>query len=240
MNATTQVDQSRMMGTAAFKKEINHLLYSPSATGVEGEPDPGWNSRDHALVMALMLRSADPSPKIAAGKCMFVQGPVAGNTAFGIGQDDYHKSGHNWLLHAKFGLIDVSPSLQSKEHSFREPFNGVFNRVWLPPGKERVSVVLCQDPDDYVKAIEKARRALNHSTAIYLHLDEVEVTGKFLKSPFKFLNSRFASEIKSRFGAGFYPAVAKHLHGFMLGKRDSLMNMGRLQAWGAIADEFAD
>jgi hypothetical protein len=239
MGATTQIDQSRMMGTAAFKKEINHLLYSSSYTGSDGELDMGWNGRDHALVMALLLRSADKHPKIASGKCMFVQGPVAGNAAFGIGQEDYHKSGHNWLVHAKFGLIDISPSLQSKEHHFREPFDGIFNRVWLPPGKERTSVVQCLDPDDYMKAIEKARRALNHSTAVYLHLDEVEVSEKLIKSPFKFLNSRFASEIKSRFGAGFYPAVAKHLHGFMLGKRDSLTSLARLQAWGSVVDEFA-
>ena len=82
-------------------------------------------------------------------------------------------------------------------------------------------------------------RALNHSTAIYLQLDAVEVTGKLLQSPFKFLNSRHSSEIKSRFGAGFYLALAKHLHGFMLGKRDSLMSLGPVQAWGQIVDEFA-
>ena len=238
MSATAQIDQSRMMGTAAFKKEINHLLYSTSHIDAEGELDMGWNCREHALVMALLLRSADPRPKIASGKCMFVQGPVAGNAAFGIGQEDFHKGGHNWLDHAKFGLIDVSPSLQSKEHSFREPFNGIINRVWLPPGKERVSVVVCLDPDDYVNAIEKARRALNHSTAIYLQMDAVEVTGKLLKTPFKFLNTRHASEIKSRFGAGFYLALAKHLHGYMLGKRDSLRSLAPLQAWGQIVDEF--
>jgi hypothetical protein len=240
MSATQQIDQSRMMGTAAFKKEINHLLYSTSHTGSDGELDLGWNCREHALVMALMLRSADPSPKIAAGKCMFIQGPVAGNTSFGIGQEDYHKSGHNWLVHAKFGIIDVSPSLQTKEHAFREPFNGVFNRVWLPPGKERASVVVCRDPDDYVKAIEKAKRALNHSTAVYMHLDEIEVTDKLIKSPFKFLGSHFSAEIKSRFGAEFYLAVAKHLHGFMLGKRESLVSLGKLQAWGAVVDEFCE
>ncbi len=239
MNVDNQIDKSRMMGTAAFKKEINHLLYSNHFTSSDGEFDAGWNCRDHALVVALMLKSGDDYPKVANGKCMFVQGPVSGNAAFRIGQEDHSKSGHNWLVHSKFGLIDVSPALQSREHRFREPFNGIFNRVWLPPGKERTSVVQHLDPDDYMKAIEKARRALNHSTAVYLHLDELEVTEKLIKSPFKFLNSRFASEIKSRYGAGFYPAVAKHLHGFMLGKRDSLTSLARLQAWGSVVDEFA-
>ena len=238
MGVTSKVDKSRMMGTAAFKKEINHLLYSNSFTGSEGEFDAGWNSRDHSLVMALMLKSGDIYPNIANGKCMFVQGSVAGNAAFGIGQESHYKSGHSWLVHSKFGLIDVSPSLQSKEHNFREPFNGVFNRVWLPPGKERVSVVLCHDPNDYEKEIAKARRAMNHSTGVYLHLDEFEVTGKLLKSPFKFLHTRFSTEIKNRFGAVFYLAVAKHLHDFVVGKTDSLMSMGRVQAWGAVVDEF--
>jgi hypothetical protein len=239
MGANNQIDKSRMMGTAAFKKEINHLLYSPGYTGSDGEFDAGWNCRDHSLVMALMLKSGDNYPKIANGKCMFVQGPVSGNAAFGIGQDDYHKSGHNWLVHSKFGLIDVSPALLSKEHRFRESFNGIFNRVWLPPGKDRVSVVLCHEPHDYVEEIKKARRAMAHTTAVYLHLDDQEVAGKLIKSPFKFLNSRFSTEIKNRFGSDFYPAVAKHLHDFVLGKNNSLMSLGSLQAWGSVVDEFS-
>ena len=239
MTVKNQIDKSRMMGTAAFKKEINHLLYYNSFTDSDGEFDAGWNSRDHSLVMALMLKSGDNYPQIANGKCMFVQGPVAGNAAFGIGQENYHKSGHSWLVHAKFGLIDVSPSLQTKEHRFREPFNGVFNRVWLPPGKERVSVVLCHDLHNYEKEIEKARHAMNHSTAVYMHLDDLEVTEKLIKSPFKFLNSRFSTEIRNRFGEDFYPAVAKHLHDFMLGKKESLMSLGRVKAWGTVVDEFS-
>jgi len=239
MGITNQIDKSRMMGTAAFKREINHLLYSNSYTGSDGEFDAGWNSRDHSLVMALMLKSGDNYPKIANGKCMFVQGPVSGNAAFGVGQEDYYKSGHNWLIHSKFGLIDVSPCLQSKEHRFRESFNGVFNRVWLPPGKKRVSVVLCHDPHEYVEEIEKARHAMARSTAVYLHLDEQEVTKKLIKSPFKSLNSRFSIEIKNRFGSVFYLAVAKHLHDFVLGNRNSLMSLGRLKAWGTVVDEFS-
>jgi hypothetical protein len=239
MGVTNRIDKSRMMGTAAFKREINHLLYSNSYTGSDGEFDAGWNCRDHSLVMALMLKSGDNYPKIANGKCIFVQGPVSGNAAFGVGQEDYYKSGHNWLIHSKFGLIDVSPSLQSKEHRFRESFNGVFNRVWLPPGKKRVSVVLCHDPHEYVEEIEKARHAMARSTAVYLHLDEQEVTEKLIKSPFKFLNSRFSTEIKNRFGSDFYPAVAKHLHDFVLGERNSLLSLGRLKAWGAVVDEFS-
>ncbi len=236
MSGNNQIDKSRMMGTAAFKKEINHLLYSNSYTGTDGEFDAGWNCRDHSLVMALMLKSGDNYPKIANGKCMFVQGPFAGNVAFRIGQEDYYKTGHNWLVHSKFGLIDVSPTLQSKEHRFRSVFNGVFNRVWLPPGKERVSVVVCHDLDDYVEQIEKASHAMAHSTAVYMHLAEQDVTEKFIESPFKFLNSRFSTEIKSRFGADFYPAVAKHLHDFVLGKNNSLVSLGRVKAWGSVVD----
>lgn len=238
MSVSNQVDKTRMMGTAAFKKEINHLLYSNSFTGSDGEFDAGWNCRDHALVMALMLKSGETYPKIASGKCMFVQGPFAGNAAFRIGQEDYYKSGHSWLVHATFGLIDVSPFLQSKEHRFRAPFNGIFNRVWLPQAKERVSVVVCHDLPGYVEEIEKASHALHHSTAIYLHVDDAEVTGKLIESPFKFLNSRFSAEIKSRFGADFYPAVAKHLHDFVLGKADSMVSHGKIKAWGEVVDNF--
>lgn len=239
MGDTNKIDKTRMMGTAAFKKEINHLLYSNSFTGSEGEFDAGWNSRDHALVMALMLKSGDNYPKIASGKCMFVQGPVSGNPTFRIGQESHYKSGHNWLLHSTFGLIDVSPTLLSKQHHFRESFNGIFNRVWLPTGKERVSVILCDDPHVYEEEIEKASQKMAHSTAVYFYLDDLEVTEKLLKGPFKFLNSRFSTEIKNRFGPDFYPAVAKHLHNFVVGKTDSLMSQGRIKAWGIVVDEFS-
>ena len=239
MSVNNQIDKSRMMGTAPFKKEINHLLYSTNHTASDGHFGAGWNCRDHALVIALMLKSGEVYPKIASGRCMFVQGPVSGNAAFRIGQEDDYNGGHNWLVHSKFGLIDVSPALQSKEHRFREPFNGIFNRVWLPRGKGRVSVVLCHDQHDYVSQIEKASRAMAHSTALYLHLDDHEVSHKLIQSPFKFLNSRFSNEIKSRFGSGFYPAVAKHLHDFVLGKSDSLAGMAKLKAWGTVIDEFS-
>jgi hypothetical protein len=239
MSVNNQIDKSRMMGTAAFKKEINHLLYSTSYTSADGEFDAGWNGRDHSLVMALMLKSGDNYPKIANGKCMFVQGPFAGNAAIRVGQEDYYKAGHSWLIHSKFGLIDVSPSLQSKEHRFRSAFNGVVNRVWLPPGKERVSVVVCQEPNDYVEEIEKASHGIHHSTAVYLHLADVEVTEKLIKNPFKFLNSRSSTEIKNRFGSDLYPAVAKHLHDFVLGKSNSLISQQRVKAWGAVVDEFS-
>jgi len=238
MAATSNIDKTRVMGTAAFKKEINHLLQSASFTSSEGEIDQGWNSRDHALVMALMLKSVDGYPKIASGKVMFVQGPVAGNAAFCIGQPETYKIGHGWLLHAKFGHIDLSPSLQTREHSFREPLNGIFNRVWLPPGKERTSVEMVDDPAVYTGQIDKAMQKQAHSTAVYLHQDDFELTDKLLESPFKFLGTRFSTEIKTRFGAIFYPAVARHLHDFVVGKSDSLTSLAKIQAWGAVVDSY--
>lgn len=238
MGASNKIDPSRMMGSAAFKREINHLLYAGHVSGPGADNDLGWNGREHALVIALMLRHGDKNPKIASGKCMYVQGPVSGNAAFGIGQEIYHKTGHNWLVHAKFGLIDLSPTLQNREHHFRDSFNGILNRVWMPPGKERSSVVVCTDEARYERAIDRARRAMAHSTAIYLHLDDTGVSAKLIKSPFKFLHSRLSSEIKQRFGAEFYPAVAKHLHDFVLGKADTLVKQGKVQAWGAVVDSY--
>ena len=239
MSVKTEIDKSRMMGTAAFKREINHLLYSKSHAGNDGEFDAGWNCRDHALVIALMLKSGDAYPKIANGKVMFVQGPYSGNAAFGIGQEIHYERGHNWVVHPKFGLIDVSPSLEAGHRRIRAPFNGIFNRVWLPPGKEKAKVVMCDEPQDYEQEISKASKAYGHSTAVYLHLDDQEVTGKLLKSPFKFLNSRFSAEIKKRFGSTFYPAVANHLYHYMLGDKNSLLSLGNVKAWGTALDEFS-
>ena len=99
--------------------------------------------------------------------------------------------------------------------------------------------MVCDDLHNYVKEIEKASHAMHHSTAVYMQLDDLEVTEKLIKSPFKFLNSRFSTEIKSRFGPDFYPAVAKHLHDFTLGKSNSLVSEGRIKAWGIVVDAFS-
>jgi len=103
----------------------------------------------------------------------------------------------------------------------------------------RTSVELVEDPVVYSGQIDKAMCKQAHSTAVYLHLEDFEVTDKLLESPFKFLGSRLSTEIKSRFGARFYPAVAKHLHDFVVGKADSLTNLAKIQAWGAAVDALA-
>jgi hypothetical protein len=229
-------DNSHRMGTGAFKNEINHLLHTQAHMGSDGEFDPGWNCRDHALVMAMLLKRGGVYPKVANGKCMFVQGPYLKNTSFEVGQENYQKNGHNWLIDQQFGMIDVSPLLELKRRRFRAQFNGIFNRVWLPGGKERVKVVVCHDALEYEQEIEKANQLNGLSTAVYLHLDELEVTDQLTESPFKFLRSPLSAEVKKRFGADFYKAVARHLHGFTLGKKNSLMDLEKLKAWGSLVD----
>jgi len=233
-----EIDKSRRMGTSEFKDEINHLLHTQGHMGTDGEFDAGWNSRDHALVMAMLLKRSGTFPKIGNGKCMYVQGPYLKNTSFRIGQEPHQVSGHNWVVDQRFGLIDVSPLLESKKHTFRTPFNGVFGQVWLPAGKERVKVVVCHDADAYEKEIDNAGRLGGLSTTVYLHTDDLVVTDQIVKSPFKFLKSHLSGEIKKRFGSAFYPAVAHHLHGFTLGQRNSLKHMEKLKAWGTLLDDF--
>jgi len=232
-----EIDNSRSLGTSVFKREINHLLHTKSHIRSDGEFDAGWNCRDHALVMAMLLKREGSYPKIANGKCMYVQGPYLGNSSFGIGQGNDNGSGHGWLVDQSFGLIDVSPVLELKKHRFRASFDGIYGRVWLPPAKEKVKVVVCDDPQKYENEIGKASHLNGHSTAVYLHLDDSEVTQRLIESPFRFLNSKLSEEIKKRFGSGFYPAVANHLQGFMLGQRDSLKGLGQLKAWATVFDE---
>jgi hypothetical protein len=235
-----EIETSRRMGTSAFKKEINHLLHTRSHIENNIEFDAGWNSRDHALVMAMLLKRKGSYPSIASGKCMFVQGPYLRYSSIGVGQEHDYIGGHSWVVDPKFGLIDVSPILEIKKHRFRAGFDGVFGRVWLPSGKDRVNVVVCDNSDAYEREIIKASHLTRQSSAVYMHLEEFEVTGSFIEHPFKFLNSEISDEIKKRYGAGFYPAVAKHLQNFMLGATDSLTSMGELEAWSVVFDSFSE
>jgi hypothetical protein len=231
-------DRSHRMGTSAFKNEINHLLHTQAHMGSDGELDPGWNCRDHALVLAMLLKRGGIYPRIANGKCMFVQGPYLKNASFQIGQEDYQKIGHNWVVDQQFGIIDVSPQLELKRHRFRAPFNGIYGGVWLPSGKERVKVVVCHDSPTYEQEIDKANQLNGLSTAVYLLMDEMEVSDQLIESPFKFLRSPLSAEVKKRFGTDFYRAVASHLHGFTLAKRNSLAGLEKLKAWGSLVDGF--
>jgi len=232
------MNNSGQMGTIAFKDEINHLLHTSGHTGSDGEFDPGWNCRDHALVMAMMLKRGGAYPMMAHGKCMFIQGPYLKNASFRIGQEPRQDASHDWLIDQKFGLIDVSPHLEVRTHRFRTPFSGIFGQVWLPSGKERTKVVVCRDADRYEREIDKAGRLTGLSTAVYLQEKRLEITDRLVESPFKFLKSQLSAEIKKRFGSAFYPAIAHHLHGFTLGERESLKQMEKLKAWGALLDEF--
>ena len=238
INMEKDIGKSRRLGTSAFKNEINHLLHTQGHLGSDGVFDPGWNSRDHALVMTLLLKRSGTYPKVATGKCRYVQGPYLKNSSFGIGQRDDYGIDHNWIVDQKFGLIDVSTLLESKKHLFRAAFNGVFGQVWLPQGKERVKVVVCTDFPAYEQEIEKAARLNGLSTAVYMHAKDQEVTDKIVESPFKFLRSHLSVELKKRFGSAFYPAVAHHLQGFMRGERDSLKREEKLRAWGTLLDDF--
>jgi len=233
-----EIDTSRRMGSSAFKKEINHLLQAGIQIENSDEFDAGWNSRDHALVMALLLKRKGSYPKIANGKCMYVQGPYLKYNSMGVGQEHDHSGGHSWVVDPKFGLIDVSPVLEIKKHRFRVAFDGVYGRVWLPRGKDRVHVVVCDDSGAYEREVDKATRLTGQSTAVYMHLEDFEVTERFIETPFKFLNSDLSDEIKRRFGSGFYPAVVSHLQSFMHAETDSLTGKGKLETWNAVFDKF--
>jgi len=233
-----EIDASRRMGTSTFKKEINHLLHARSHIEGNHEFDAGWNSRDHALVMVLLLKRKGVYPKIANGKCMYVQGPHLQYSSIGVGQEPDYMGGHSWVVDPNFNLIDVSPVLEIQKQRFRASFDGVFGRVWLPRGKDRANVVVCDDPAIYEREIEKAAQLTDQSTAIYMQMEEFEVTDSVVKKPFQFLDSDLSDEVKKRFGAGFYPAVASHLQKFMLGEADSLTGMGELDAWSAVFDRY--
>ena len=113
----------------------------------------------------------------------------------------------------------------------------VFNTI-----NKRVGVIATQGTvksKAYEDEIKKASHKMAHTTAVYLYLDDLEVSEKLIKSPFKFLNSRFSTEIRNRFGADFYPAVAKHLHDFVLGKNNSIISQGKVKAWGTVVDAFS-
>jgi hypothetical protein len=233
-----EIDTSRRMGTSAFKKEINYLLHTRTHVESGVEFDTHWNCRDHALVMALLLKRKGVFPKIAIGKCMYVQGPYLKYSSIGVGQEHDYATGHAWVVDQTFGLIDVSPVLEIKKHTFRAAFNGIFGRVWLPRDKDRVNVIVCDDPGSYEREIDKAAHLTGQTTAIYLNMEEVEVADRLIEAPFKFLGSDISDEIKNRFGPGFYPAVANHLQHFMLGQADTLTEMGELEAWNTAFDKF--
>ena len=233
-----EIDPSRRMGSSAFKREINHLLHIGSHIVNNDKFDAGWNSRDHALVMALLLKRKGSYPKIANGKCMYVQGPYLKYSSIGVGQEHANIGGHSWVVDPIFGLIDVSPVLEIKKHRFRAAFDGVYGRVWLPPSKDRVHVIVCDDLGIYEREVDKATHLTGQSTAVYMHLEDFEVTETLIESPFKFLESDLSDEIKRRFGSGFYPAVVSHLQSFMHGETDSLTGKGKLETWSIVFDKF--
>src|SRR5688572_6667019 len=91
--------------------EVHRLLWMEPFHN-RGVLDLGWSCRDHAFVVACLLRLTSTSTRLVHGKCMYVQGPEATSPPCAIGQECHAVAGHTWLKSSDGKIMDVSPRLE--------------------------------------------------------------------------------------------------------------------------------
>ena len=101
----------------ALIQEIHALLWIEPLVN-RGIYDPGWNCRDHALMVAGILAAHLVPVQIVHGQAMFVAGPSGDRPPIGRGQDVNDTTTHTWVEVPSIGIVDISPNLESRGARF--------------------------------------------------------------------------------------------------------------------------
>src|SRR5258707_15746135 len=90
------------LASEGFLAEIHHLLWTKKFKN-RGKVDPGWQCRDHALIVSTLLKLLGHESSVHHGRLMMSTGP-----------DDYDKpygndvQPHSWNFISDLGIVDLS------------------------------------------------------------------------------------------------------------------------------------
>jgi hypothetical protein len=107
-----------------FVEEIHHLLWQAPFNN-KGAMDAGWNCRDHALIVALLLRNFGIPSFVCFGKMMLVTGPNGNERSLGDSVNP-----HSWNFIQEADWLDVSVRASRQFSSWRDwKIEGVFGGI---------------------------------------------------------------------------------------------------------------
>lgn len=190
--------------------------------------DAGWNCRDHALIVGLLLASFDHSVVLAHGEGLFVRGPRGQQPG-----TSYLQRPHNWLVVDGLGPVDLSikPSFDCAGDVYRLPLSGVFGGAWLPRGRGRAYFLT--DPDAFARAERELPERRNHASAVYLTVEHEHLHAGHVDCSAGWCASILTDYLDKAFGEPrvAYAALFLHLRDVLLGQAPSLAGESFDAAW---------
>jgi hypothetical protein len=217
-----------------FLAELHRLLWIEPFENC-GTFDPGWSCREHALLVACVIRANGESVRIAHGKNMFVQGADGPCRPMGFGQKRDAGSGHTWLKSNSDKVIDLSPRLAAAGVTGWRSVecSGIVKGEWLPTGHS--NVVTCDSGEEYDEAIALASRHDGVNTAIYWEQTEECLTASLLGKALELVNSPLTDELRKFRDVEIYSKAALHLIEIAAGSGRPLAGVAQRKAWKFIA-----
>lgn len=204
---------------------------------VGNQVDAGWNCRDHAWVLSLLLQSFGFKSAVAHGEAFFAAGPAAKRPAV-----SYTQAPHSWILVKDLGHIDLSikPDFVSAGDVFSVPIEWMFLNKTSAGNK--CDTWFFSDAAAYQRTIDQLPGRRNRISAAYYIRRYELLESNHLESAAGWLRSSLADRLGTRYGnpSGLYAALLDHLRGILHGTAPNLVALSFDDAWAAIAERQYD
>jgi hypothetical protein len=220
-----------------FLWELHHLLWMEPAER-RGKWDPGWNCRDHAFIVGLVVRLLGTEAVLIRGRAIFIVGPSGEKVPLGVEQLP-----HAWLGINGDGYFDLSlrldESVMPGGNWCAWPVKSLAASQFMPSEVARFVHTAQAEHYEQKKAI--ATHAEYARTAVYFsESDYVRFTKRLLFGAFQFCNSPLTNMLRDYFGErpDLYARAALHLYDLLEGNAEPLIGMSQLSAWKILSERY--
>jgi hypothetical protein len=220
-----------------FLWELHHLLWMEPAER-RGKWDPGWNCRDHAFIVGLVVRLLGTEAVVIPGRAIFIIGPSGEKAPLGVEQ-----SPHAWLGINGDGYFDLSlrldESVMPGGNWFAWPVKALAASQFMP--SEVANFIHTAQAENYEQKTAIATHGEYARTAVYFRESEyVRFTKRLLFAAFQFCNSPLTSMLRDYFGEkpDLYARAALHLYDLLEGDAEPLIGISQLSAWKILSERY--
>ena len=206
-----------------FLDEIHHLLWTDPFLN-RNVLDQGWHCREHAYLLGFLALTLGLRPTEVRGTAVFIQGPDSGHQRVGLEAQD-----HSWIEASGFGILDLSPRLESTTAPGWRPWPlvGVAGARCEGGGELQVA----DDRLCYERLIEAAGQEAACRRTIYWPRSRLALTPQHISMIAVLINSPLTVRLKRTSSPFIYTRAVLHLRRFMLGVGSSLQHLGQREAW---------
>jgi hypothetical protein len=207
-----------------FRREINTALWVPAFDNA-GQPDAGWSCRDHAGVVAMLLRCEGMQTFVVNGRAAF----------FGSERSTLVLTSHSWAFALELGVWDLSVKAEYAQNGMRVALSPVAGgRVSRHRGGR---VHFTNDTAEFDALLGSDANAMG-LRAVYLDESLDKITTTYVESPAVWINSPLTDRLIARYGRANYAGLVLHLRGIVDGTQMPLASRGQEGMWEALEKSY--